>query len=61
LEAVFQDQAKGIFQGNGPIVLNHDIHARTVYQLVEREIDFARSKGLTFVPIDQCLQMSCYR
>jgi peptidoglycan/xylan/chitin deacetylase (PgdA/CDA1 family) len=61
LDQVWRDQVGGMYKGNGPIVLNHDIWPRTVYQLVEREIDYARSQGLQFVSMDQCLQMSCYR
>jgi len=61
LEQVWNDQVGGMAPGNGPIVLNHDIWPRTVYQLVEREIDYARGRGLQFVTIDQCLQQSCYK
>lgn len=40
---------------NGYVVLAHDVHQATAYQLAEYMIDYARSKGLRLVTVGECM------
>ena len=52
---VFNDTLAADPRSNSFIVLNHDIHRTTVYNLVEGEIQRLRARGYRPVTVGQCL------
>ncbi|RPB11863.1 glycoside hydrolase/deacetylase [Morchella conica CCBAS932] len=55
IQTALNSYSSAISAGGSYIVLNHDVHQTTVESLVQNEIDNAKSKGLTFATVGECL------
>ncbi|KAI8357813.1 hypothetical protein BD560DRAFT_335249 [Blakeslea trispora] len=56
-----EDSYKDGVTGEGPIVLSHDVHYQTAYELAEEMIKTFRSKGFQFATVAQCADSPAYK